>query len=195
MIRTTIAFIAVFNFSTSILANPLHVAAGNGRVHQIQQLVLAGQNINELNISGEAPLHLAVANLNQQIAYQTVDTILGFNQAVIDITNSDGDTVLNLAIRYRNILIVRLLIQHANINTANNFGDTPLHTAAMLGLLDIVNLLLAAGADQDATNADGNTAFQVAQNAGQHHVVAAFYQQQLVNHFENAMPGAGHFGL
>ena len=198
MLKTTIAFIAVFNFSTSILANPLHAAAGNGRVHQIQQLVLSGQDINSLNLRGEAPLHLAAAILDQQIAYQTVDTILNLNQVIIDITNSQGDTALNLAVRYGNIQIVRLLIQqHANINTANHFGDTPLHTAAILGLPDIVNLLLAAGADENATNHDGNTAFQAAQEAGHLNVLPIFHQHQnqLPDLFENAMPKFGYFGL
>ena len=59
-------------------------------------------------------------------------------------------------------LIALLLAVGANVNTANAYGQPPLHLAAQYGYASIVEMLLAAGADLRLHNSRGETAAQLA---------------------------------
>ena len=57
---------------------------------------------------------------------------------------------------------VLLLACGANVNTANNYDNTPLHIASFYGHKDVIRVLLAGGADINARDNDGKTPLHVA---------------------------------
>lgn len=88
--------------------------------------------------------------------------------ADIHAADKNGVTALHHAVRFRNTIAVRILIEHgANVNQAcGKSGSTPLHRAvATTGApgsagkrqetIEIIQLLIAAGADPSNTNKSG----------------------------------------
>jgi ankyrin repeat protein len=81
--------------------------------------------------------------------------------------NAMGARPLNSAAAGRNLDVSRLLVAHgADVNTAEHGGFVPLHQAAEHGDGELVELLLAAGADPDVRLDDGRTAADIAIEAG-----------------------------
>ena len=66
--------------------------------------------------------------------------------------------------------VVRMLAAHgaADVNAADAEGLTALHTAAAAGLDEVVEVLLAHGANFDATDARGRTPLHLARHQGRH---------------------------
>ncbi len=80
---------------------------------------------------------------------------------------SVGETALHYVIVEDSPTGAEFLIgQGSDINTTNNFGDTPLMDAAYLGYTRMVKLLLDHGADLSVRNPDQETAFHKAAHAG-----------------------------
>lgn len=90
--------------------------------------------------------------------------------ADIHAADKNGVTALHHAVRFRNVVAVRTLIeQGANVNQAcRKSGSTPLHRAVTstgapgtagkhAEVLDIIRLLMEAGADPSLTNKAGRT--------------------------------------
>ncbi len=93
-------------------------------------------------------------------------------------TDKNGVTALHHAVRFRSPAAVQTLIEHgANVNqTCRRSGSTPLHRAVTQTgapetagrgqeALEIVRLLLAAGADPSITNKSGKTPADYARDA------------------------------
>lgn len=88
--------------------------------------------------------------------------------ADIHVTDKNGVTALHHAVRFRSPTAVKMLIERgANVNQAcRRNGSTPLHRAVtqtgapgtagtQVAALEIIRLLLAAGADPSITNKSG----------------------------------------
>jgi len=105
-----------------------------------------------LDLKNKLPLFAAVNNNNSEL----VELLLKHG-ASVDVTDSDGNTALHLAInrcrlpRYSHTAVVSnnaksvpdiLLENKADVNIVNNYGYTPLYQAASNGLLDIVSKML-----------------------------------------------------
>jgi len=149
-------------------------AAKKDDVETIKAL-LTVKNINvhakDKVISGTA-LHYAAKNGN-----------IGAMQALIDANASTmapdywGDTPLHWAARFDKVDAINLLCKTApaDINVTNEWGtppilhrgETPLHTAALLGHVGAVKALLAAGANVNAKNKNGQTPLDSAKKAQQ----------------------------
>ncbi len=70
----------------------------------------------------------------------------------VDAAADDGETVLQQAIRAKDLAIVRLLVEAgANVNGTGAHGETVLQRAVLVGDTNIVRLLLDAGADIERT--------------------------------------------
>jgi uncharacterized protein len=85
---------------------------------------------------------------------------------------------LHSAASARNLMAARLLVEHGSpVNTRQQGGWVPLHAAAQNGDRDMVELLLAYGADTAIANDDGKTAAMVAKDKG-HPQIAALLEEQ-----------------
>ena len=69
----------------------------------------------------------------------------------VDLTDADGNTLLMLAAYHGHADTVRMLAEHAaDVNRANDRGQTPLAGAVFKDEAAVVSVLLGAGADPDA---------------------------------------------
>jgi ankyrin repeat protein len=127
--------------------SPVSVAMMNGNWDVAKRLIEAGADVNQWDIFGQAPLHVAIEGMAKRGDNNPLDSDAQ-NQA------SGRD-------------IVKLLVEHgANPNQALFFkapgrdsgvgrGLTPFLAACASGDMEIVKLLLAHGADPKLATADG----------------------------------------
>lgn len=74
---------------------------------------------------------------------------------------------LTRAIQVKDINLVKyLVLEGANVNYRSDRNNTPLHTAALGGNLEIVSFLLRFKADTSAVNTDGHTPVMLAEMQG-----------------------------
>jgi hypothetical protein len=115
-------------------------------------LVLEPNCVNKKNSFSTFPLIFAVAvgNLN-------IIKFLVSKGANIHLKDKYGLTALFYASgQYQNLEITEYLLkQGANVNEQNNFENTPLHGAALVGNVLICQLLLKYGADPNMEGEDG----------------------------------------
>lgn len=88
-----------------------------------------------------------------------------------DILEEDGDSFLHRAVEDGDVSMITFFLQHGCPLTLASFdyvSHTPLIWAASRGRMDILKLLIAAGADVNAHNEDriGNTAIREAVRGG-----------------------------
>ena len=86
-----------------------------------------------------------------------------------ELCNDRGQTPLAAAAFKGDLAMVRLLLQHGanvNVNGTGPDGKTALMMAAMFNRTDIVELLIAQGADPDARDASGMSALDAARGMG-----------------------------
>jgi ankyrin repeat protein len=95
----------------------------------------------------------------------------------LEMRMGDGRTPLILA-AHGNPAIVKLLLAHgAQVNVADQKGDTPFSLAAENGILDSVKMLLAAGASLNTVNQWNRTPLDLAAREGHDDVVAYLLAQ------------------
>jgi ankyrin repeat protein len=89
-------------------------------------------------------------------------------------------SVLTTAVNKRDIAVVKMLLaRHANVNWKDGFNTSALMYAAALGNKELTLLLLAAGADVQASDGKGNTVLSAAQE-GKNQDVIQLIQSRLV---------------
>lgn len=90
---------------------------------------------------------------------------LDFEYKFMDITNSisikdkDGKNLIHLLVNNNKLQLLRSLILSYNciilIDGKDNNGNTPLHDACYLNLLDMIDILISAKANVNIKNKDG----------------------------------------
>jgi len=166
---------------------PLHIAAREGHLQAVKQLVALGANINASSDYG-APLDRAALRGHTEVIRfllehgaiaasqrywgrtplheaarmghtDAVKLLLDHGSPVDSIDRYGNDrTPLHAAIFPGAKEVVRLLLKYgANINHRNNWGATPLHMAARINAVDVAAVLLEYGADCNVTDKDGRT--------------------------------------
>ncbi|XP_030072856.1 ankyrin repeat and SOCS box protein 13 [Microcaecilia unicolor] len=136
---------------------PVHEAARQGQVQQLQQLIDNGACVNLVTVDSITPLHEAC--LNGQT--QCVKLLLSAG-AQVDSRNIDGSTPLCDACASGSIECMKLLLEHGAKVNPLLFTASPLHEACMSGKADCVRLLIDVGANLEAHDCHFGTPLHVA---------------------------------
>ena len=154
--------------------NVLHaVARANASAKLARYLVDMGAECVQKNAKQQTPFYLAVRYGHRPL----VDLLL--RTADVDLNEPDrlGNRALHAACRKGDGDMTRYLVfLGANVNVANDVGNTPLHLAVLAGSAECVRLLQTSDMWDDAMlmaeNSRGETAYQLARARGaQAHLV------------------------
>lgn len=119
--------------------------------HAVKTLCMHGALVNKSNNThGCSPLHMAARDGQVEIA----KLLLQFG-AESSVTNINRRTPLHTAVQYGQLGMARLLLDHDHINASDRLGFTALHLAVKQGSIELVTLLLEAGADANIANNKG----------------------------------------
>lgn len=131
----------------------LHRAARGGHADAARILLMAGANVNSLDVGQCSPLHLAFVKEGEQLACDLL--LSGASPGAQDVY---GFCPIHYAASQGRDRSVQLMLRKGvDINIRNTRGLTPLHAASIAGRVGAANLLLAAGADAGASDALGNS--------------------------------------
>jgi ankyrin repeat protein len=137
---------------------PLLLASLKGNEEIAKLLLEAGASPNSTNEVGETPVMLAI-----QFGENNVLNLLLDHGADLTLrSHSRGYTALHLAASRENVSALRILLaRKADVNSRDEFGNTPLSVAAAKDP-EVLQLLLDNGADVNSTNKAGGTSLMVA---------------------------------
>ncbi|KAF7336947.1 hypothetical protein MVEN_02131100 [Mycena venus] len=129
---------------------PLHIAAETGSIECAELLLRAGAYPSDnCGQEGFSPLHLATINNDVEMA----ELLLDYRAIIDDTFGGDGfsENALHRACASGHLALATLLLDRgANLEYHGHYG-TPLGFAVRNGRADIVDLLLARGADASVT--------------------------------------------
>ena len=131
---------------------------------RVKDLVDRGGDVNIRDEDGRTALHHAAYCSNVEMC----KFLLG-RGADVAARDEYGNMAIRRAILSRgpnSLDVVRLLLTDVTVNTGNNNGERPLHFAARLHLVDIVQLLVDHGAHTNVVDKDGNTPLHEANRFG-----------------------------
>ena len=138
----------------------LHAAAANGNLEIVELLIERGADVNLKDIHGRVPMFVALAEHQPEVAARLAEADTNPNVRTVD-----GSTLLVAAVRAEEVQLVQWALDHGtdvNAIRPEKNNPTALILAARKGNAEIVSLLLAAGADPDVANHEGETALDIA---------------------------------
>jgi cytohesin len=163
----------------------IHVSARDGDLAGVQALLDIGADVNAKDVEGWAPLHYSARNGHEEIVElllakgadvnvkdESEETAVGENveaAAIIchDTGHHHGAPSIHVPARDGDLSGVQeLLDDGADVNAKDEHGWTALHYAAFSGHREIIELLLAKGA-----NVTGMTALHYAASGGHEEIV------------------------
>ena len=153
---------------------PLCIACRHGNVVMVERLIAAGSRIDDNSSCGFTPLHLAAERNRLDVVKLLIAVGADVNKACVS-----GCTLLHTATEDGHAGVVSVLIETAvvDLNAALTDGEladiTPLFLAAQNNRLDVLKLLIAAGADVNVACDDGSTPLHAAAENGHAGVVSA----------------------
>ncbi|XP_061735095.1 ankyrin repeat and SOCS box protein 9-like isoform X3 [Nerophis ophidion] len=157
--------------------SPIHDAAFNGRVLNLQRLIAQGACVNLSTLDRVSALHGACMQGHAACA-----KLLLQNGADVNNVTLNGQTALSEACTRGHVTCVSLLLQHGASTLGSNpassplhmaaakgasanshdLGDSPLHIAARLSSPEMVSVLLNHGADASQRNLEGKQPLDLA---------------------------------
>lgn len=122
---------------------PMHIAVKNRREDIVKLLMKNDADVNLFDNNNLTPLMLAIETCNLRMTKLLLD-----NKSVdVNLSKSDGERALSLAVRKKNIGILKKLIgRKAEINFCNKVGETPYTISKTINAPDISALLIQKGA-------------------------------------------------
>jgi ankyrin repeat protein len=132
---------------------PLAVAAQEGHVGVAKLLLERGAEVNGAGQHGETALYYAAA-----AGYEEVVNVLLSSGADSSIKSRCRSTALMWASSWGHVGVVKQLLQHMQgheLNERDNSGRTALGWACQFGSMEVLRLLLLAGADYAIGTIDG----------------------------------------
>uniref|UniRef100_A0A0K0DTX2 ANK_REP_REGION domain-containing protein n=1 Tax=Strongyloides stercoralis TaxID=6248 RepID=A0A0K0DTX2_STRER len=137
---------------------PLHYAASSGSIECVEEFMDESLNlpVSFRDIYGNTPLMLACGN---NYASDVIRCLSNKKSVSVTSRNGYGMSPLHIAVLANNINGVKIFLHECKISTEIYDDDarTPLHYAAQNGRVEIVELLLEAGARYNAVDAYGAT--------------------------------------
>nr|XP_023014513.1 KN motif and ankyrin repeat domain-containing protein 2 isoform X1 [Leptinotarsa decemlineata] len=167
-----------FRISSSPVANPLDVEDYLDALEDLSNLLLE-YVVNLVDASGNTAMHYAVSHGN----FDVVSILLDSKVCDVNKQNKAGYTCIMLVslaeVRSQtDANVVRRLFQLSDVNIrAKQHSQTALMLAVSHGRLDMVKLLLEAGADINIQDEDGSTALMCAAEHGHIEIVKHFLSQ------------------
>ncbi|MCA9290387.1 MAG: ankyrin repeat domain-containing protein [Phycisphaerales bacterium] len=149
------------------LEPPIHRAARNGDLAALEACLADGTpgvDARTRDPNGRTPLHSICWNMESDDVEQIIRALVAAG-AEVNAVDDSGTTAMHEAVQgdLPNPTAVRALLESgAHADPADLDGITPLMLAAMSGDVECIRLLLAAGADPLARNAEGRSAIDVA---------------------------------
>lgn len=150
---------------------PIHIAAAQNDTKIIAALLDGGANVDVRGRWNLTPLHLAAHLGNEDAIESLLERGADFRATCSSWTNR---TALHLAADRRHVGVVRTLVaKGANVDAADDDGNTPLHLADV----ETAAALIEMGATVERTNACGQTALHVAALGGHRSLVHLFVER------------------
>ena len=135
----------------------LHIAAHEGHLAIVRELLYAGADLSVPDPTGRPALHLAISAQHTPI----VKLLLYFGASPIPPLNIARTYLIGPAVFGLTEMMTSLLDAGADLNATDEIpgmqGIAPLHMAAENGHVEIMEALLDAGADTDVRNSLGAT--------------------------------------
>ena len=152
-------------------ASELHEAVRSGDKASVSSLLAEGVNPNESDFVVGAPLHLAIAQGDQEMVTLLVEAGVDLEAP----SELNGARALHLAADFDEVALVAILLEGgADIEGLDGELRAPLHRAAEGGHNQIVALLLDRGANINRTEGQfGATPLQEAAESGNRQVIDA----------------------
>lgn len=165
----------------------VHDAVREGNFLLLQELIEGGVDVNILDGLGQTPLDMALANYyfymfqflqsyGASFSFQLtpkkeyLDSLKKFLNSNIIVP--DNLNLLHKAAQEGLYDVAEYLISKgANVNSTDEYGDTPLHIASYFGNLSIVRMLARNGASIHSRNKSGWTPLHNAAQEGHYEVV------------------------
>ncbi|HLB52803.1 MAG TPA: ankyrin repeat domain-containing protein [Chlamydiales bacterium] len=155
---------------------PIHYAAMSGSVHVLGLLLRIGgpQLLNATSRNGSTPLAIAIQHRQLQAVKHLLHCRALFS------TLSNGYNTLHCALHYGDFPIIEEVLASPQaphfINQISKEGGTPLMLACELDSADLIEKMIAMGADPGQSRRDGVTAIEVGINRNCVSVVAVLLQ-------------------
>lgn len=128
-------------------SSSLHKAAQAGNEAQVRKILADGCDVNLENNDGHTALYAASMKSREGIV-----RILLQHKAIVNTTN-------NPLLVVKDVVTAKLLIQaNGNLHARDEYGNTPLHKAILIGNKELIELYLSFGAKIHVTTATGHTA-------------------------------------
>ncbi|MCX6877439.1 MAG: ankyrin repeat domain-containing protein [Verrucomicrobia bacterium] len=181
VVKVLIAHQAKVNAVHPTGVRPLHVAVINGDLATIRLLVEHGAEVNAVDKNGRPALHGATWS-------DEIFNLLLERGADPKLEAADGTTTLHMACQDgSSTLVAKLLLLHPDVDAWDREEYTPLLNAAEVGRVDLLKLLVAAGANLKAVPKSGRNALCLAAGSASTEAVRFLLDHQFgVNDISNS---------
>lgn len=136
------------------LATALHIAAAHGHLEVVDLLCLL-LPIDQKEHKEWTPLMLAVQNGHDDVVQCLLE-----NGADAKINHANAGTCLHVAACNGHLDLVKIFLSHVSMDCQDSQGQTPLMHAVAKGYLQVIQFLLANGANPVAVTKTGMTCLQ-----------------------------------
>ncbi len=145
----------------------LHAAAWSGDAEWVRDLLAAGADVDVRDSIGETPLFGASGHDRDEAVALLLDA-----GATPGLASYSGYTPLHWAAQNGGPAVVRALLAAGADAKQTSPTGSALHLAAAAGSLEVVSLLVDAGAPTDALDQEGRNPIDAAHERGEGEVVA-----------------------